>query len=127
MKLTRWILLIGINIFFHSCSSTKKTSSPGSPPRTLPALPASQINIPVKIYMKPLLAMMDSMTAKEFTSDQWPNYYQPTCDFRYKYRFVRGPFTFSCINNKVNIGFQGTYQIAGSKTVCAFEKQVSPW
>jgi len=77
--------------------------------------------------MKPLLAMMDSITAKEFTSDKWPNYFQPSCDFRYKYRFVRSPFIFSCINNKINIGFQGSYQIAGSKTVCAFDKQVSPW
>ena len=25
------------------------------------------------------------------------------------------------------IGFRGNYQIAGSKTVCAFDKQVSPW
>jgi hypothetical protein len=77
--------------------------------------------------MKPLLAMMDSMTAKEFTSDRWPDFFQPTCDFRYKYRFIRSPFTFSCNNNRVNIAFSGTYQIAGSKTVCAFDKQVSPW
>lgn len=70
---------------------------------------------------------MDSMTAKEFTSDKWPNFFQPSCDFRYKYRFVRTPFIFSCVNNRVNISFQGNYQIAGSKTVCAFEKQVSPW
>jgi hypothetical protein len=77
--------------------------------------------------MKPLLSMMDSATDKEFTSANWPEYFQPSCDFRYKYRFVRSPFTFNCINNKVSIGFQGSYQIAGSKTVCAFDKQVSPW
>ena len=27
----------------------------------------------------------------------------------------------------MNIAFQGSYQIAGSRTVCAFDKQVSPW
>lgn len=70
---------------------------------------------------------MDSMTSKEFTSDNWPNYFQSGCDFRYKYRFIRSPFTFSVINNRVNISFQGNYQIAGSKTVCAFDRQVSPW
>jgi hypothetical protein len=77
--------------------------------------------------MKPLLSLMDSMTAKEFTSDKWPNYMQSGCDFRYKYRFVRSPFVFSCVNNKVSIGFRGNYQIAGSRCVCAFDKQVSPW
>lgn len=127
MKLNRWFLPVCTIIFLNSCGSSKKISSDNPAPKTLPALPVSQINIPVKMYMKPLLAMMDSMTAKEFTSDQWPNYFQPSCDFRYKYRFVRSPFTFSCINNKVNIIFQGNYQIAGSKTICAFDKQVSPW
>src|SRR5215204_1780448 len=127
MNPSRWLLLIVTSAFLLSCSSTKKFSSENPTPRSLPTLPASQINIPVKIYVKPLLAMMDTITAKEFTSEQWPNYYQPTCDFRYKYRFVRSPFSFSCINNRVSIGFQGSYQIAGSRTVCAFDKQVSPW
>jgi hypothetical protein len=120
-------MLILTSAFLHSCSSTKKISSENPTPRSLPTLPVSQINIPVKIYVKPLLVMMDTITAKEFTSEQWPNYYQPSCDFRYKYRFVRSPFSFNCINNRVSIGFQGSYQIAGSRTVCAFDKQVSPW
>ena len=77
--------------------------------------------------MRPLIEKMEAATAKQFTSDKWPDYYQSSCDFRYKYRFLRSPFTFSCVNNVVNIGFQGHYQIAGSKTVCAFNKQLSPW
>lgn len=123
----RLLLSVASLSILFSCSNTKKVSISTIEPRTLPALPASQINIPVRIYISPLLKIMDSMTAKEFTSDRWPNYFQPTCDFRYKYRFLRSPFTFSCINNKVNISFQGSYQIAGSKTICAFDKQVSPW
>jgi hypothetical protein len=95
--------------------------------KSLPPLPESKIHIPVKLYMKPLLRQMDSMMAKEFVSDKWPDYLQTACDFRYKYRFVRSPVTLTCINNKVNIAFQGSYQIAGSKSVCAFGKQVSPW
>lgn len=70
---------------------------------------------------------MDSSTAKEFTNDKWPNYTQSGCDFRYKYRFVRSPFAFSVVNNSVVINFRGNYQIAGSRTICAFDKQVSPW
>lgn len=115
--------------FLSSCGGTKKavTTASEPPARLLPALPVSQINIPIKVYMKPLLSLMDSMTAKEFTSDKWPNYMQSGCDFRYKYRFVRSPFVITCVNNKVNIGFRGNYQIAGSRCVCAFGKQVSPW
>lgn len=124
----RVILISSTLLQLLSCSSTKKiTITPETPGRTLPPLPMSQINIPIKVYMRPLLAIMDSSTAKEFTNDQWPEYTQSTCDFRYKYRFVRSPFTFTCVNNKVNISFRGNYQIAGSRTVCAFNKQVSPW
>ncbi len=92
--------------FLVSCGSSKKAVTASEPAaRLLPALPVSQINIPIKVYMKPLLDLMDNMTAKEFTSEKWPNYLQSGCDFRYKYRFVRSPFIFTCVNNKVNIGF----------------------
>ncbi len=70
---------------------------------------------------------MDSMMAKEFTSENWPAYLQTSCDFRYKYRFIRSPLTITCVDNKVNLAFTGNYQIAGSKSVCAFGKQVAPW
>ena len=130
--LNRILLLsfVSLNVLL-SCSAPKKASSPESASlvveRTLPPLPESRINIPVKVAMRPLLEKMEAVTAKQFTSDKWPDYYQSSCDFRYKYRFLRSPFTFSCVNNVVNIGFQGHYQIAGSKTVCAFDKQLSPW
>jgi len=113
-----------------ACNSSKKVTiqpTAETAARLLPALPSSQINIPFKIYMKPLLTMMDSSTAKEFTNDKWPNYTPSGCDFRYKFRFVRSSFAFGCVNNKVTISFRGNYQIAGSKAVCAFDKQVSPW
>ncbi|MBO9636217.1 MAG: DUF4403 family protein [Chitinophagaceae bacterium] len=123
------VLPLGIAlIFFLSCGSSKKTTTTlSAPARSLPALPMSYINIPVKVYMKPLLSVMDSSTAKEFTNDKWPNYTQSGCDFRYKYRFVRSLFAFSVVNNSVVINFRGNYQIAGSRTICAFDKQVSPW
>ncbi|MGN6420122.1 MAG: DUF4403 family protein [Pseudobacter sp.] len=127
------VLGLGIAlIFFLSCGSSKKSTTVTStltppPARSLPALPQSYINIPVKIYMKPLLSVMESSTAKEFTNDKWPNYTQSSCDFRYKYRFIRSPFVFNVVNNKVTIAFRGDYQIAGSRALCAFDKQVSPW
>ena len=126
----RILILLSILNILYSCGTQKKgaTSVPGNTTeRTLAPLPESRINIPIKVAMKPLLEKMEATTAKQFTSDKWPDYYQSSCDFRYKYRFLRSPFTFSCVNNVVNIGFQGHYQIAGSKTVCAFDKQLSPW
>jgi hypothetical protein len=128
MKSSQSFLLVAIVATLAACGGPRKvTITPETTARMLPPLPASQINIPVKVYMRPLLALMDSMTAKEFTNDKWPNYNQTNCDFRYKYRFLRSPFAFTCVNNKVNISFRGTYQIAGSRTICAFGKQVGPW
>lgn len=126
-KIFSFTVLMLFSVLVVSCSSSKKTASTASAVRSLPPLPVSTINIPIRIYMKPLLAAMDSANTKEFTSERWPDFYQSSCDFRYKYRFIRSPFTFSCVNNKVQIGFRGYYQIAGSKTVCAFNNQVSPW
>jgi hypothetical protein len=126
-----FVSLVAVALIIASCGSSKKTTSNPSSAQTasrlLPALPPSVINLPIKVYLKPLLTMMDSTTQKEFTNDQWPNYTPAGCDFRYKYRFVRSSLKFSCVNNKVTIGFMGNYQIGGSKTACVFDKQVSPW
>lgn len=123
MKYPLLILLVAL----ASCKTSRPITNPEPAARLLPEVPTSQINIPVKIYMKSLLTVMDSTTSKEFTNEQWPDYTESSCDFRYKYRFLRSPFTFSCVNNNVVIGFRGSYQIAGSKRVCGFDKPVSPW
>lgn len=109
-----------------SCGSSKKISAP-VPVNSLPPLQESVINIPVKIYARPFLAQAEAKTPLQFTSSGWPDFMPSGCDFRYKYRFVRSGFRFSCVNNKAVITMVGNYQLAGSKTVCAFGKQVSPW
>ncbi|HKP32072.1 MAG TPA: DUF4403 family protein, partial [Chitinophagaceae bacterium] len=90
-------------------------------------LPLSEIDIPIKVYFPPLLARAESMVPKEFTSEKWPDYTQSSCDFRYKYRFIRSPLQISIVNNQANISFGGNYQIAGSRSVCAFGKTIAPW
>ena len=117
-----------------SCSSTKKATSPTPSasnalhlPDVLPSLPASEIDLSVKIYAPPVLAKGDSIVPKEFTSDGWPNFSQPSCDFRYKYRFVRSGLSITCYKNKIGIQFTGNYQLSGSKCICAMNKPVSPW
>ena len=131
LSLNKWMalmMLFLVTVMMSSCGGAKHSQQPTAMPnRSLPPLPVSKIFIPVKIYMKPLLAGMDSSTSKEFTSENWPAFFQSSCDFRYLYRFVRSPFQFRCTNNSVDISFRGLYQIAGSKTLCAFNKQIAPW
>jgi hypothetical protein len=120
---------------FAACSPAKKASTAAltAPAVTvmtgdsLPALPSSEIDLPIKIAGRPLLIAADSMFPREFLSPGWPNYLQTSCDFRYKYRFVRSGFVLHCTNNKVSIAMQGDYQVAGGKCLCALGKPVSPW
>src|SRR4030095_4689007 len=112
-----------------SCGSSKKTTT--APvlvfQETLPALPVSEIDIPIKVFLPPIMSRMEVMVPKEFTSDKWPDYTQSACDFRYKYKFIRTPIRFSILNNQASIASGGNYQIAGSRSVCAFVQNVAPW
>jgi hypothetical protein len=94
---------------------------------TLPTLPESNINVPVKVVMTPILAKSAVLIPKEITSDGWPQYLQTSCDFHYKYRFIPGNFTFNCINNQVQVKLGGTYQVSGERCICTFGKQTTPW
>ncbi len=141
MRYYPFLLFLVLLISLGSCSSSKKTVSapPAAPPtqhlsltaQSMPdallSLPPSEIDLPVKIAGKPLLRAADSLLPKEFISDKWPGYIQPSCDFRYKYRFVRGGFNVECINNKVTIHLDGNYQVAGGKSLCVADRPVSPW
>jgi hypothetical protein len=119
-------------IALESCSPAKQLSAPApgmvlSMPDTLPALPQSEIDIPIKIAGRPFLAAADSVFPKEFTSLGWPAYLQPTCDFRYRYRFVRSAFNIRCTNNRISVGMECSYQVAGGHSLCAGGRPVSPW
>ncbi|ULQ52918.1 DUF4403 family protein [Flavihumibacter fluvii] len=122
-------LLIGL---LTACSPSRKTTS-SQPPRpapvhkTLPPLPESVLNLPVKIAIRPFLVQAEKLAPKEITSTGWPDYINSSCDFRYKYRFVRSAFQFSCTNNRISVTMNGNYQIAGSKTVCVMNQAVYPW
>ncbi len=115
-------------VFFTSCTSSKKIASTKKlVADSLPALPASEINLPIKVYARPLLAKAEQIVPKEFTSDAWPNYVQPACDFRYKYRFERSALSVTCVNNVVGVQFTGSYQLAGGRCICTANKPVTPW
>ncbi len=129
MNLRIFVIAASWFLLLVSCSSSRKLPNAGQAEHSdsLPALPMSEIDIPVKVYGRPVLAHADSLFPKEFTSAGWPNYYQPSCDFRYKYRFVRSGLQVSCTNNKFGVQLTGSYQIAGSRSLCAAGKSISPW
>ena len=124
------LLLAALAILLGACHSSKHLTAPAatlSLPDTLPALPASEIDIPVRIAGTPLLRAVDSMVPREFVSQGWPAYLQTSCDFRYRYRFVRSGFDIRCTNNHLSVAMSGSYQVAGGRCLCAAGKPVSPW
>src|SRR5579862_7250372 len=118
--------IFSVSLFFISCSTSKKATG-FRLPDSLPALPVSEIDLPVRISAKPILFKANFLVPAQFTSDGWPNYSQPSCDFRYKYRFTRSAFTVTCVNNVLGIQLTGNYQVAGAKCVCSMGKSISPW
>jgi len=122
----QFLFVVFATVLF-SCSASRKTQQSAPAAAALPALPESNINIPVKVVMGPVLAKAAVLIPREVTSDGWPQYLQTTCDFHYKYRFVPGVFTFNCINNQVQVKLSGVYQVSGERCICAFGKQSTPW
>jgi hypothetical protein len=112
-------------ILFAACSPAKKTGS--AEHQTLPELPLSEIDIPIKIAAAPILAKAEKLVPEEFTSDSWPDFMHPSCDFRYKYRFIRTNLQVACNNNLITVRFGGNYQVSGSKCLCTAGIPVTPW
>ena len=112
-------------LFLFACTSTKRIKTADS--QTLPELPNSEIDIPIKIAAKPLLEKAEHLVPLEFTSDAWPEFLRPSCDFRYKYRFVRSALQIACTNNVLTLRFGGNYQISGGKCLCTAGIPVTPW
>lgn len=119
--------LLLTQLLLSACSTSKKIGSSQKMIRTLPELPASEIDIPVKIAAAPMLEKAEKAVPSEFTSDAWPGFVQPSCDFRYKYRFVRSALQVACTNNMVSIHFSGNYQVGGSRSLCTAGIPVTPW
>jgi Domain of unknown function (DUF4403) len=119
-----WLVFV---ITFFSCSSSKKAASAREEEKSLPDLPMSELDIPIKIAAAPFLEKAEKLVPAEFTSDTWPEFMRPSCDFRYKYRFIRTGLEVSCVNNLISVRFGGHYQVSGSKCLCTAGIPVTPW
>lgn len=129
MKLNplKYLCFVSMLLFFQACSSSKKIVADKDEHLSLPELPLSELDIPIHIAAAPILAKAEKMVPAEFTSDGWPDFLRPSCDFRYKYRFIRSGLQLTCTNNLISIRFGGNYQVSGSKCLCTAGIPVTPW
>jgi hypothetical protein len=100
--------------------------------RLLDSLPLSDIDVPVKINLKPFYAMAEKEVQQVYTSPGYPyDYVVDNCDTRYMYRFRRGPLQISSSGNNIRMGFTGYYAVAGGQRVCtgrgSDRTAVTPW
>jgi len=90
--------------------------------------PMSDIDIPIRIGLKPFYTWANKFIDTLYTSPNYPfDWVTEGCDSRYQYRFVRGPFGFKTYNNLLLVNFSGRYQVRGSTRVCSGTTSYSPW
>jgi len=95
-------------------------------------LQLSEIDIPLQINLRPFYAMAEKNVKTIYASPGWPNdFVVDNCDTKYMYRFKRGPFKISSQGSSVNLGFTGSYIIAGAQRICtgtgSNRVAVTPW
>src|ERR1700741_5335047 len=87
-------IIAGLMVFSHSYSQKINPENPDQWPGNfkLDSLPNSEINIPIRIDLKPMYQMAEKSVDTVFTSPGYPDeWLQDGCDTRYKYVFRRSP------------------------------------
>jgi len=94
----------------------------------LDSLPASEINIPVQINLRPVYTMAEKSVDTLFTSPNYPDgWVQDGCATRFKYSFRRSRLQMKASGMSMNLGFTGYYKIIGSTRACVNGTIISPW
>ena len=117
-------------MFFSSCSKKIIPEKPTvfSSDYKLDTLPLSEIDIPVKINLKPLYDLAEKKVELVYTSDNYPNQWQyDGCDTRYMYQFKRDKLRISTKSNVLRLAFSGFYKVKGSQRACVGSTGVTPW
>lgn len=117
-------------VMLASCSHKINPARPnlGQTEFRLDSVPVSEINVPIRISMKPLTMLAEKNVDTLFTSAGYPDgWVQEGCDTRYKYVFRRGPLQMKASGSNLNLGFTGYYKIVGSTRACVMGAAVSPW
>ena len=124
------LFLFGLVTGFSSYSQKINPENPDLSPGNfkLDSLPASEINIPIQINLKPVYTMAEKSVDTVFTSPGYPDeWVQQGCDTRFKYVFRRSKLSTTAIGTSMNLGFTGYYKIIGASRVCVAGTVISPW
>ncbi|MES2649429.1 MAG: DUF4403 family protein [Bacteroidota bacterium] len=112
-------------IFITVAASSQQDITPVAPDTlnkpvvVVNAQPLSDIDIPVRLGLKPIYEWAESFIDTLYTSPNYPNdWVMDGCDTRYQYRFIRGPFQFKAYNNLLYVSFSGYYGVRGSTRLC---------
>lgn len=125
----RLLVITGI-LILASCSKKIIPEKPAvyNTDYKLDTLPLSEIDIPIKINLKPLYDLAEKKVETVYTSDNYPNQWSyDGCDTRYMYQFKRDRLRISTKNNVIRLAFSGFYKVRGSQRVCVGNTGVSPW
>ncbi len=91
-------------------------------------LSVSEINIPLRMSLRPLYEWVERSVDTVFTSEGYPEgWVQQGCDLRYRYKFWRGPLRLRAKAQTLDLSFTGQYQIEGSTRACVKGVVISPW
>ncbi len=126
----RFLLLATLFISLLTSAQKINPEKPDLSPENfkLDSLPASDLNIPIQVNLKPFYAMAEKSVDTLFTSPKYPDdWVYDGCDTRYKYSFRRSKLQMTGSGNSLTIGFMGYYQIVGSTRLCVSGTAVSPW
>ena len=82
--------------------------------------PLSEIDIPVRMNLKPIYTWANKFVDTLYTSPNYPvGWVNEECEIRYQYRFVRGPFLFRAMQNTLLASFSGRYGVRGGTRICS--------
>ncbi len=129
----RFLLLI---FLLAACACGKKAIPekpvPANTSVVLDSLPLSDIDIPIRVNLKPIFDIAEKNVEQVYTTPNYPNdFVVDNCDTRYMYRFRRSPLQFTGKGNQLGFGFTGYYIMAGGQRICtgsgSNRTAVTPW
>lgn len=130
MKEKALLFFTGLFLIIQSPAQKINPANPDLSPGNfkMDSLPVSEINIPIRVNLKPVFAMAEKSLDTVFTSPGYPDgWLQEGCDTRYKYVFRRSPLQMKAVGTSLHLGFTGFYKIIGSTRVCVNGTVISPW
>lgn len=119
-------VLLGV-LVMASCRSIKP-EVPSLPPQdaAVPAAPVSQIDIPIRVELKPVYEQIEKNVPQKLNSLGYPGWESnDNCLLRYKWNFWREKLAFAPKNNTLNITCIGYYQGHGEARPCCYD--LCPW